>query len=178
VSGVWELPIGKGRALLGNAHGVVNGLLGGWNVSGVLTAQSGFPLTVISANDYSNTGSVSPKPDRLCNGSGPRNINQWFDSSCFSTTALQTALQLGQPRFGNSGRGIIEGPRFDNLDFALLKRTRITERFALEIRGEAFNIFNHPNFLDPNSAFGSALFGRITSAREGRDIQVAAKLIF
>ena len=178
VSGVWELPIGRGRALLGNARGFLNGVVGGWSISGVLTDQSGFPLTVISANDYSNTGSVSPKPDRLCDGSGPRSINQWFNTSCFSTTALQTALQLGQPRFGNSGRGIIQGPRFDNLDFAVLKRTRITERANFELRGESFNVLNHAQFLDPNSAFGSALFGRITSAREPRDIQIGAKLIF
>ena len=51
-------------------------------------------------------------------------------------------------------------------------------RFNLEARGEAFDIFNHPNFLDPNSAFGSTLFGRITAAREGRDIQLGAKLNF
>jgi hypothetical protein len=178
VSGVWEVPVGRGKKFLGNTRGIANGILGGWSLSGVLTAQSGFPLTIVSAQDFSNTGSVSPKPDRLCNGSGPGTVEQWFNPSCFSTAALQTAFQQGTPRFGNAGRGIIPGPRFDNLDFALLKKFRVTERFNLEVRGEAFDVFNHPNFLDPNSAFGSTLFGRISSAREGRDVQLGAKLNF
>jgi hypothetical protein len=178
VSGLWELPFGRGHSLLGASGRLVNGLVGGWSFSSILTSQSGFPLTVISATDFSNTGSVSPKPDRLCNGSGPRTISQWFDASCFSTAALQAAFQAGQPRFGNSGRGIIQGPRFDNLDFGLLKRTTITERFNLQFRAESFNVLNHAQFLDPNSAFGSALFGRVTSAREPRDIQLGLKLIF
>ena len=96
----------------------------------------------------------------------------------FSIAGLQADFQRGQPRFGNSGRGILPGPRFDNVDFSILKRTAITERFNLQFRAEAFNVFNHANFLDPNTAFGSALFGRITSAREPRDIQLGLKLIF
>jgi hypothetical protein len=177
-SSVWELPVGRGHAFLANVNKIANGFVGGWNLSGILTSQSGFPLTVVSSLDYSNTGSVSPRPDRACNGAGPRTVTHFLDTSCFSTAGLQVAFQAGTPRFGNSGRGILEGPRFNNLDFAVLKNILLTERFKMEFRAEAYNIFNHPNFNDPNTAAGSALFGVITSARTPRDIQLALKLIF
>lgn len=176
-SGVWQLPVGNGMRFL-NSIGRLNYLVGGWETSGILSIQSGFPLTVVSLNDWSNTGSVSPRPDRTCRGKGPATVDQWFNSSCFSTTALQDLYQAGTPRFGNSGRGIVAGPRLANLDFALLKKTPITERVSAEFRAEFFNMFNHPYFGDPNTAFGSPLFGEIGSAGTPRDIQFGLKLLF
>ncbi len=176
-SGVWQLPFGNGMHFL-NDRGKLNYLVGGWRTSGILSIQSGFPLTVVSENDWSNTGSVSPRPDRLCSGNGPGTVSQWFNSSCFTTAALQSALEAGDPRFGNSGRGIVDGPTLADLDFALLKETRVTERLSTEFRAEFFNMLNHPYFGDPNTAFGNPLFGEIGSAGDPREIQFALKVIF
>lgn len=174
---VYELPFGKNRRFL-NQGPALNAILGGWAVSGIASFQSGFPITVLSIQDFSNTGSNSPRPDRICNGAGPHRVDDWFNASCFSTTVLQDALQSGQPRFGDSGRDILDGPGIQNFDFALLRRFSLWESRTLEFRAESFNLANHPNFGQPNATYGSALFGQIASAAAAREIQFALKFVF
>lgn len=178
-NGIWRLPFGKGHHFLAGRGGVVDRLVGGWSISSVFTAQSGFPLTVTSQRDWSNTSSPTPRPDRLCKGTGARTISSFLDATCFSTAALQAAFQSGNPRFGNSGRGILEGPRYINLDLALLKDTAITERVNLQFRAEAYNSLNRAQFSDPNLSLGNPAFGKITSVRaDPRDVQFGLKLLF
>ena len=153
-------------------------ILGDWEVSGILSLESGFPFTVLSPQDFSNTGSTSPRPDRICVGNGPQTVAQWFNTSCFTSASLEAALTAGNPRFGNSGRNILSGPGLANLDFALIRNISLGERFKLEFRAEAFNIFNHANFGLPNSVLGTANFGAIGSAGSPRDIQLSMKLLF
>jgi hypothetical protein len=119
-SPIWESPVGKGQRWL-NQSGVANGILGGWKVSGVWTIQSGFPLGPTSSQDFSNTGSLTARPDRTCSGVGHKTVSSWFDASCFTTTALAQALASGQPRFGNSGRNFLDAPGLNNLDLSLMK---------------------------------------------------------
>jgi hypothetical protein len=179
VSTVWRLPIGKGQRFMSGKGGVVGGFVSGWTASYVVIAQSGFPLTVVSNTDYSNTGSGNPRPDRVCNGAGARTITNFINKSCFTTTALAAAFVNGTPRFGNSGRGILEGPRYYNLDFGLLKDTAITERFKLQFRAELYNSLNKAQFNDPNTVIQSPVFGVITSTRAApRDVQFGLKLSF
>jgi hypothetical protein len=177
VSPVWQLPLGRGRAYL-DRGGVVNALAGGWEAAGIVTFQTGFPFTVGATQDYSNTGSTSPRPDRICNGAGAKTVTSWFDTSCFSTDALSAALSNGTPRFGNSGRNILTGPGIDEWDISLIKHDHITERIGLEFRAEFFNLFNHPNFGIPGTAFGSSTAGQITGAGTPRDIQFGLKMTF
>ena len=87
--------------------------------------------------------------------------------------------------FGNAGRNIIEGPGFQNIDLSLSKNTPIREGINLQFRAEAFNVFNHPNFNQPNRTQNSADFGRITTTRtvrgdlgSSRQIQLGMKLTF
>jgi hypothetical protein len=176
-SPIWEFPVGNSKRLL-NRSGVLNDILGDWRFSTIITLQSGTPFTVYSAQDFSNTGSTSPRPDRICNGAGPQTVDEWFNTSCFTTDALQQALASGNPRFGNSGTEILNRPRLNNWDFALIKRQAITERLKLEFRAEFFDAFNTPHFDAPNSAIGSTGFGALGSAREPRDIQFGLKLTF
>lgn len=177
ISPIWMLPFGKGQAYL-NSGGLVNGIAGGWEVSGIVTFQDGFPFTVQSNQDFSNTNSRSPRPDRVCNGAGPQTVAEWFDINCFTTDLLAQALANGTPRFGNSGRNILIGPGMQEWDVSVIKRNPITERVNLEFRAEFFNIFNHPNFGTPGTTIGTSTAGQLTSAGSPRDIQFGLKLKF
>lgn len=177
VSPIWQLPFGSGQAYL-NRGGLVNGLVGGWEATAIITFQTGFPFTVLSPEDYSNTGLTSARPDRTCNGAGHQTLDAWFNTSCFSVTALSDALSNGTPRFGNSGRNILTGPGMEEWDVSLIKKTRINERFAIEFRAEFFNLFNHPNFGNPGSTIGTGTAGFITGAATPRDIQFGLKMTF
>ncbi len=176
VSTIWELPFGKGKNFL-NQGGVLNAIVGGWEVSDITSYQSGFPFTVTS-QDFSGTSSGDPRPDRTCSGIGKKTVSSWFNTSCFTTSALQAAFVAGHPRFGNSGRNILDGPGLFNSDIAMLKRFQAGERVKFEFRTEFFNAFNHPHFGLPGTRLGSPSFGIIQSAAEGRDIQLGLKMIY
>jgi hypothetical protein len=177
ISPVWRLPFGKGQPFV-NSGRLANAVVGGWELSGIITFQSGFPFTVLSNQDFSNTGSRSPRPDRICNGAGPQTVAEWFNVDCFTTDALAAALANGTPRFGNSGRNILFGPGLQEWDVSAIKRTPITEKVNLEIRAEFFNLFNHPSFSTPGNIIGTSTAGQITSAGSPRDIQFGLKFNF
>lgn len=174
---IYQLPLGRGQRFLSNGR-TANLLIGGWEVSAIISAHTGFPFTVTSTQDYSNTNSSSPRPDRTCNGSGPKTISEWFNVSCFTTDLLAQALANGTPRFGTSGRNILIGPGVQNWDLAFIKRTTIHGSMVAEFRGELFNAFNHTNFGIPGSVFGTSMAGIISSSSGPRDIQLAVKLEF
>lgn len=96
-SPVWQLPVGSGQRLL-NRRGPLNTVLGNWKSSAILTLQSGLPFSVTSAQDFSNTGSPSPRPDRTCSGTGEGTVSNWINSNCFTFASLLQALDSGQPR--------------------------------------------------------------------------------
>jgi hypothetical protein len=133
---------------------------------------------VLSNNDWSNTQSTSPRPDRLCNGEGPQTVAEWFKTSCFSTTGLQQAFQSNNPRFGNSGKNILAGPGLHQWDLSFIKRNQLSERLRLELRFEFFNLFNTANFGNPSQTILTSTAGQITSAGTPRDIQFGLKLEF
>jgi hypothetical protein len=184
ISGIYQLPFGKGRALLSNSGPVVNALIGKWEISTIVVAQTGYPFTVTS-QDFSNTGSASPRPDRTCSGVlDKRSPSQWFNPGCFTTADLQTALSNGAPRFGNSGRNILTGPGLVDFDTSLIKRFSMFERLNAEIQVQAFNLFNHPNYSVPDSVLGDGHTGQIFSTVPGgstgsnREVQIALEVKF
>ena len=96
---------------------------------------------------------------------------QWLNKAAFTLPPTGT--------FGNAGRNILTAPGFEDIDFAVSKMTAIKERFSLQLRGEAFNLFNHPNFDIPASAIGAAPAGTISAVvNNERQMQVAAKFYF
>jgi hypothetical protein len=175
VSSVYDLPWGSGRHFLSDLSGVAATLLSGWQVNGFYSVQTGRPLTVSIGSDRSNTGiGGRNRPDRIGNPILPRSQrtpDRWFDAGAFAI----------QPQFtyGNAGRNTLLGPGINNLDFSVLKNTRVREGKNLQFRMEIFNLANHPNFDNPNTQFDSSQFGTIFSA-EGteRQIQFALKYIF
>lgn len=126
----------------------------GWELSGILTMQTGQPFSVLTGSDNSRTGLGTDRPNVICNPNhGPGTVQEWFDTSCFQPNAVFT--------FGNGGRNIVQGPGFKNFDFALLKNTKINERVNAQFRAEFFNIFNHPNFALPSSTMNAPNFGAL-----------------
>jgi hypothetical protein len=184
LSGTYQLPFGKGRQFLGNRGTLADELIGGWDLSAIVTAQSGIPFTVGSAEDFSNTGSGDPRPDRTCSGVGQKSITNWFNQACFPTTALQAALASGTPRFGNSGRNVLTGPGLVDVDTSLIKHFSIHENTGVDFRSDFFNLLNHPNFALPNSTIGSGTSGIISNtvpigtAGYNREIQLSLEMNF
>jgi outer membrane receptor protein involved in Fe transport len=126
----------------------------GWQISGIVTAQSGQPFSVLTGANQSSTGLGDDRPDLVGNpNTGPRTVAEWFNTSAFVLNAPLT--------FGDAGRNIVAGPGFTNVDFAILKNTAITERVNLQFRTEFFNILNHPNFALPNNVLSSPSFGSL-----------------
>jgi hypothetical protein len=131
-------------------------LYGGWQVAGILLWRGGLPLTVTSTQGVQSTGTGN-RPNRLCDGNiSDRTIDRWFDTACF----VQTTDISGT--YGDAGRGIIRGPGSFNIDASLIKNTRIGG-VTTEIRFEAFNLLNHPQFANPNTTVANAAYGTISA---------------
>jgi hypothetical protein len=181
--GVYQTPELKG------SNAFVRAALGTWQISGVLHAQSGDPLSIAGGNGNDNSQSHigSDRADYLggsldrAQGSQNQWLNHFFNTSAFVTNAAGT--------FGNSGKGILEGPGVTNIDFALMKNFQFFERYRLQFRAEAFNLFNHPIFADPDTNVTDGNFGQITNTKGygseqaffgygARVMQVALKLNF
>ncbi len=172
----YNLPFGRGLTFGGNWNRVADGVLGGWQVNGILTLQSGLPFNVFATSNAScgcTAGEL--RPDLIGNPlpSGfHQSINGWFDPAAF------TDPPAGQ--YGNAGRNIIPGPGFANLDFSLFKKFKFGEGRTVQLRGEFFNILNHSNFLYPTSQADATWNsgGIITQALPARIGQVAIKIVF
>jgi hypothetical protein len=173
-AGIWELPYGKGKQFGSDAPAVVNAILGGWQMSGMLVLRTGFPLTVTTPGDVANTGGITKVPNRVKDANLPRSDrteSRFFDTTAFVTPAMYT--------LGNAGVGSVMGPNFRNLDLSMSKAFTLGESRSLQLRGEFFNALNHPNMGDPGTTLGTASFGRVTSTvGDPRDIQIGMKLIF
>ena len=176
LSGTWELPVGKGKSLLGSARGPLQVIAGGWQINGVVTLQGGFPLGAGTASNQTNSFGGGSRPNN--NGtsarlpSGQRTLDRWFDTAVFSQPAPFT--------FGNTSRTLpdVRTPGLTNFDFSLTKNTRINDRLNTQFRVEFFNGFNHANFGSPGNALGNANFGVISAALDPRIIQLGLKILF
>ncbi|MEZ5355978.1 MAG: carboxypeptidase regulatory-like domain-containing protein [Bryobacteraceae bacterium] len=143
VSGVYELPVGRGKAVLGDAHKVVNGFLGGWQVNGIGTFQTGQPLAIRGSNNFTGI----PYPDVVRDPTLPasdRTPVRWFDTDAFRNPADFT--------IGNAPRTLptTRGPGLVDVSFSLFKTFSFLERYRLECRWEMFNALNTVNYNNPN----------------------------
>jgi hypothetical protein len=187
---VYQLPFFKDQ------RGLVGHVLGGWEVSGITTVQSGQSQTITQSLDpfactTTATGlcaagsapgtypggigigtlntSVQVRPDVVGSPNGPGTLGQWFNTAAF-------APAVGH--FGTSGVGVLLGPGQQNWDIAGIRNFKIAERFSLQFRGEFFNAFNHTNFNVIDTNISDASFGQVTSTHTPRNIQLGLKLYF
>ncbi len=168
----YELPFGPGKALASGVTGAAKHLVEGWSVAGIITVQSRLPFSPLVPFDRSGAGTNQDRPDVV---GDPNRIDRRTPDRFFNTDAF--VLQPAG-RFGNAGRNIIRGPNFRDVDFSVLKLTKIAESKQLEFRVESFNLLNQANFKQPNKTFGTADFGRVFSAQDAREIQFGLKFIF
>jgi len=170
---IYQLPIGKDKRFGSNLSGPVNAIVGGWQVSGITTAKSGFPLGITAASDNVNNFGGAQRPNLIGNPhlSNPT-IQEWFNTAAFAQPAPFT--------FGNVPRTMptLRAPGLYDWDIAAEKYWDFGERAHLQFRAEFFNAFNRANFYAPNTSFGSPAFGTITGANPARDIQFALKLFW
>jgi len=157
-------------------------VLGGWQVNGIGYWRSGLALNITQSGAMQSTGITNNRPNLVSGRTGASDdptVDQWFDSTAFSRTEPTGT-------FGDLGRNTLRGPELFNVDMSLVKNTRIG-RFDTELRIEAFNVLNHPQFGPPARTFGNADFGRITTmasptcqtcGTSERQIQMALKVRF
>jgi len=168
----YELPFGPGKPWL-SSGGAAAYVLGGWQVQGTIRLASGFPLTVSSAN-VCQCGSFVPQRVNLVT---PGNFGQldnptpahWFDATAYAVPANGTQ--------GTAGRSTLRGPGTQTVNFSLSKRFPIA-RARVELRAEIFNLLNRDNFGNPNTTITDSAVGTITTADEGRSMQLGLRLFW
>ena len=166
---VWELPFFR------NQPGVVPAVLGGWQISGITSFQSGLPITVTQPGDVANFGggTAAQRPDLVGDPNAGRgqSLSRYFNVDAFR----QVTRPLG---IGTSPVGVVHGPGINNFDFSLFKNITPRESMKIQVGLELFNIFNHPQFEGVGAGIGSPTFGVVTDARDPRVIQFRTKLSF
>jgi hypothetical protein len=173
---IYDLPIFQHNSRwMGN-------VLGGWKFSGITIFTTGDPLTPVQSRDpfwtsrnrlgigLANGTTVIPDRGTGSPYASPRTVNQWF-------TNANGAYADAKGHFGNSGVSILTGPHYLDFDWGLRKTFKFTDRINLQYSADAFNVFNHANFADPNMNIDST-FGQITSDIAFRDMQMGLKLKF
>jgi hypothetical protein len=177
-SPVWELPIPKKEGFAGK---VANG----WQVSAIITYQSGFPIRIQDQNDAELQSSIFFESTNTPYQTGPvqflnpkTNGGAWFNTSsfCDPTGGGSCPQQLGT--FGNTPHALCCGPALSNTDLVIAKRTPITERFNTEFRAEFYNAWNHTQFTNPDGNFSDSTFGLVYKARDPRVMQFGLKILF
>ncbi len=174
-SSTYELPFGKGMPYANT--GAAAKVFGGWQLNGIVTSFSGEAFTTAINFDDENAGDGdvvnSERPNVSGSTSGPKTLSEYFKTSAFSVPAPYT--------YGNAGYDSLRGPAFNDVDCSLFRNFAFLKRYNLELRAEVFNLFNHPNFANPDGTIEDSTFGQITStasAYNPRELQFAGHLTF
>ncbi len=162
-----ELPTPRQRGAL------LRHLAGGWQVNGIVQTQTGFPTTVFDPS--LSIRYLTNRPTQTCdpNAGAPHTVEQWFTTACFARRALADTAEPG-----TTPRNSVRGPGFARTDLSLFKNVDLAGTHRLQLRLEAFNLWNQTRFGQPGNQIGTANFGRITTAEDGRIMQLAVKYSF
>ncbi|MFN2597851.1 MAG: TonB-dependent receptor domain-containing protein [Pyrinomonadaceae bacterium] len=169
---VWDLPVGRGRRYAGGVSHGADLVVGGWQLNTDITVQSGPPFSIFSNGqrvDISSTARSGCKTFQgliLCSPA----------TSVFPGSALNA--QFGDPKFGNTGRNIFRGARQTFVNASLFKNLHVTETFNIQLRAQAYNLFNHVNGFRPVNDLNSAQFGIDTAEQRRRQLEFGMRLLF
>jgi Carboxypeptidase regulatory-like domain/TonB dependent receptor len=171
---VWQLHYYHGDRFL--ARGIANG----WTISPIVNIHSGFPFTVLDGKDANLTGNSATERAELVPGQNPvlgnRTAAQWFNTAAFSQNPAN--LVSGVAVDGNSGRNMLRGPTFKDVDLAISRDFTFKEHLNLQLRADAYNVFNLVSLNTPGATVGTSTFGVITSASAMRQLQLGLRLTF
>ncbi len=166
---VYELPI-----LRHSENKFAKTLIGGWELSGIVTITSGLPINPQLSGGQSGQGlpNATNRPDQVASVSYPHSVNQWFSTASFAMPALGA--------WGDAGHNSLRGPGRDNWNLSLFKSFVLSETRGsrLELRVETFNTWNHTEFNQVSNSLGSSNFGQVTSAFDPRIFQLGGKIYF
>jgi hypothetical protein len=171
MSGIWEIPVGRGRAFAANMPSLVNGVIGGWQIGSVVVRQSGAPLSFGNAIFNGDLHDVVLPKDQ-------RSVDRWFNTEAgFNRNSQQqlTSYQLRTFPLRFSG---IRGDGRATWDFSAIKNFKVYESLVLQFRAEVYNAWNHANFNDPRTNPVNSDFGRITGAGDPRNWQFSLRAKF
>ncbi len=191
---LYQLPVGRGRMFASNIGTALDAVIGGWDVSGITTAQTGQSETSTASSDLSNTGSFSYRYDQVADPKdfkydsagqlslnctpGQRNIFCWYNPAAFVAPPLADGQQSAHA-FGNARIGNLRGPALVDFDFVLQKHFQLGELGQVEFRSEFFNLFNHPNLGLPGNQVDVPGGAAITNtATDNRELEFALKYSF
>jgi len=180
---IYEVPFFKQ-----SSNAFLKYVLGGWQIAGVTTLQSGIPANVTFGADRANIGITGrqrpdlvggvPKLNCQPNSGGATAAARKQLINCYDPSAFALPAQF---TFGNAPRNVLRGPNFKQTDITLMKDIPLGKDVRFQIRAEGYNVFNRANFGNPNASFGAAAFGSVTSLATGatmRRIQLGGRLIF
>jgi hypothetical protein len=166
---IYDIPVFRN-----NSSRLVKSTLGGWQISGIVTAASGLPLNIGLSGNQSGNGlpNATNRPNLTGSVSYPHTVAQWFDTTAFTAPAVGA--------FGTLGHNALRGPGFDNWNLSLFKSFLLSESRGskLEFRVESFNTWNHTQFQNVSTNLGDSKFGQLTSAADPRIFQLGAKIYF
>jgi hypothetical protein len=174
ISFLHNIPVGHGQRFLPTANKAVDAIVDGWSLNGIVTLQSGFPISIASwdlngmLDTFSQRADVVPGASLY--GPGTKTPAKWFNTAAFT--------QPAQGMFGTASKGIIRGPGSENFDLSLFKNFSITEKAKFQFRAESFNALNHTNYGVPDYNQEDSAFGTINSSAPGRIIQLGGKVVF
>jgi hypothetical protein len=152
---------------------VLQAVAGGWQVNGIVQAQTGFPFTVYDS--VTSIRFLTERGNQTCdpNQDAPRTVEQWFNTACFERRPLAATAEPG-----TTPRNSVRGPGFSRTDLSLFKNVPVGGTHRVQVRVEAFNLFNQARFGQPGFVMGTPTFGRITAADDGRIVQLGVKYLF
>jgi len=171
---VYALPVGRGQHYRSNINKAADALIGGWRVGGIYSAQLGFPMSIYGQDPLLLLDVIFGSGNRANltgNPVGPKTVNEWFNTAAFTQSAAA--------HYGNSARNVVRGPGIQEWDVNLAKTFPLTESLHLELRAEAFNLFNHPQYAFPDTTITDPGYGQITGTRlDAREVQLGLKFLF
>ena len=178
LSGVYQLPFGKGRKFGSGWNGIIDGILGGWQLTLINTITSGLPINITyspTAQFQVTSIGLSQRPNvvgTLVTPEGSRTTTNYLDRNAVAIPTDPSKT------FGNLGRNVARGYGLFQMDLGLHKEFSLTERAKLQFRSEAFNLTNQTNFQAPASNISNSNYGTITSTFPARQLQFALRLAF